>query len=165
MKEKLYLETSVISYHTARPSRDLILLAHQEITRQFWEKALNDFEVFISQAVVDEISEGDREAAEKRMTLVKDFSYLSINENVEKLAKLYMKRLGLPAKAYSDAIHIAVACNHDIDYLATWNCSHIANGAIIKRLMKINSDEGIKTPVICTPEELVEIENSERPDY
>jgi predicted nucleic acid-binding protein len=165
MKEKLYLETSVISYYTARPSRDLILLAHQEITRQFWEKALNDFEVFISQAIVDEISKGDREASERRMALIKGFSYLAINENVEKLAELYMKRLGLPPKAYSDAIHIAVACNHDIDYLATWNCSHIANGVIIKRVMKINSSEGKKTPVICTPEELVEIETSERPDY
>ena len=123
MKERLYLETSVISYYTARPSRDLILLAHQEIARQFWEKALNDFEVFISQAVIDEISKGDREVSERRMALIKGFSYLAINENVEKLAELYMSRLGLPTKAYSDAIHIA-------------------NGVIIKQVIEINSEEG-----------------------
>ena len=146
MKERLYLETSVISYYTARPSRDLILLAHQEIARQFWEKALNDFEVFISQAVIDEISKGDREVSERRMALIKGFSYLAINENVEKLAELYMSRLGLPTKAYSDAIHIA-------------------NGVIIKQVIEINSEEGKETPVICTPEEFVEVEDSERPDH
>ena len=124
-----------------------------------------NFEVFISQAVIDEISKGDREVSERRMALIKGFSYLAINENVEKLAELYMSRLGLPTKAYSDAIHIAVACNHDIDYLVTWNCSHIANGVIIKQVIEINSEEGKETPVICTPEEFVEVEDSERPDH
>ena len=109
-------------------------------------KLSGNFEVFISQAVIDEISKGDREASERRMALIKGFSYLAINENVEKLAELYMSRLGLPTKAYSDAIHIA-------------------NGVIIKQVIEINSEEGKETPVICTPEELVEVEDSERPDY
>jgi predicted nucleic acid-binding protein len=165
MKEKIYLETSVISYHTARPSRDIIVLAQQELTWDWWEKSVPEFDVFISQAVIDEIRSGDPEAAEKRLDLIKEFPLLEISKNVENLAAVYIEKLKIPPRAASDAIHIAVACKHEVDYLVTWNCSHIANGVIIKQLLNVNTRQGVKTPVVCTPGELLEIDYAERPDY
>jgi len=82
---------------------------------------------------------------------------LELTEKVEKIAQIYMEKLGIPKKALRDAAHLAVASVHNIDYLVTWNCVHLANGEIIKKLLKINEKLSIKTPVICTPEELMEV--------
>lgn len=156
MKETVYLETSVLSYYTARPSRDVVVIAHQEITRQWWEKALNEYEIFISQAVIDEASDGDPGASEERLKAMRDFQYLEINSKVGEMTEIYIAELKIPPKAVGDAVHIAIASIHEIDYLVTWNCSHIANGVIIKKLAEINTNYGVHTPVLCTPEELLE---------
>ncbi len=156
MKETVYLETSVVSYYTARPSRDVVVIAHQEITRQWWEKALNEYEIFISQAVIDEASDGDPGASEERLKAMMDFQYLEINSKVGEMTEIYIAELKIPPKAGGDAVHIAIASIHEIDYLVTWNCAHIANGVIIKKLAEINTNYGVHTPVLCTPEELLE---------
>jgi predicted nucleic acid-binding protein len=156
MKETVYLETSVVSYYTARPSRDVVVLAHHEITRQWWEKALNEYEIFISQAVIDEVREGDPEASEERLKAIADFKHLEINSKVGEMTDIYIAKLEIPPKEVGDAVHIAIASIHEVDYLVTWNCSHIANGAIIKKLAEINTGYGVHTPVLCTPEELLE---------
>ncbi len=156
MKESLYLETSVVSYFTARPSRDIIVLAHQEITRQWWEKAIQKFEIYISEAVMEEISTGDLEAVKRRLEKVDTFKRLELNVYVEKMAQVYVDRLKIPKKSALDAVHLAAASIHNMDYLVTWNCSHIANGIVIKKLLEVNTSYGVKTPVICTPEELLE---------
>ena len=106
-------------------------------------------------------SETDEEAAEKRFALVKDFPRLEINESVESLAAVYVDKLKIPPKAEADTIHIALSCMYEVDYLMTWNCSHIANGRIIKQLQKINTEQDVKTPIICTPGELLEIDYGE----
>jgi predicted nucleic acid-binding protein len=155
MKESIYLETTIISYYTARPSRDIIMLARQEITREWWPKAIEQFDIFISEGVIDEISLGDIEAAEKRLNSVKKFARLELNEQVKEIAKIYMKNLEIPAKSFGDAIHLAFASVHNIDYLVTWNCTHIANPVMIKKLIKINNSIGINTPFICTPDLLM----------
>jgi predicted nucleic acid-binding protein len=156
MKETVYLETSVVSYYTGRPSRDVVVLAHQEITRQWWNKALDEYEIFISQAVIDEASVGDPGASEERLKAIKDFLHLEINSKVGEMTDIYIAKLKIPPKAVGDAVHIAIASIHEVDYLVTWNCAHIANGAIIKKLTEINTDYGVHTPVLCTPEELLE---------
>ena len=152
----MYLETSVVSYFTARPSRDIIVLAHQEITRQWWEKAIQQFEIYISEAVMEEISTGDLEAVKRRLEKVDTFKRLELNVYVEKMAQVYVDRLKIPKKSALDAVHLAAASIHNMDYLVTWNCSHIANGIVIKKLLEVNTSYGVKTPVICTPEELLE---------
>ena len=152
----MYLETSVVSYFTARPSRDIIVLAHQEITRQWWEKAIQKFEIYISEAVMEEISTGDLEAVKRRLEKVDTFMRLELNVSVEKMAQVYVDRLKIPKKSALDAVHLAAASIHNMDYLVTWNCSHIANGIVIKKLLEVNTSYGVKTPVICTPEELLE---------
>jgi predicted nucleic acid-binding protein len=157
MKESIYLETTVVSYYTSKPSRDIIVLAHQEITRQWWPMAMKRYDVFISEIVVEEASYGDTEASKRRLRELKDFPHLELNNKIEEIAQVYMDKLDIPEKSFRDATHIAVASVHNIDYLVTWNCAHLANGEIIKKLMKINESFGIYTPIICTPEELMEV--------
>lgn len=156
MKESIYLETTVVSYYVSRPSRDVIALAHQEITREWWHKAKMRFDCFISQIVIEEARMGDEEAVKRRLEELKNFPHLELTDKVEEIAQIYIKRLEIPAKSFRDAVHLAVASVHNIDYLVTWNCTHIANGEIIKKLMSINENICIHTPIICTPEELME---------
>ena len=155
MKETVYLETSVVSYYTSWPSLDIIVLAHQEITREWWPKAMKRFDIFISEVVIEESSLGDPDAAKKRLEELKNFPHLELNDKVEQMAQVYVEKLGIPEKALRDAVHLSVACVHNIDYLVTWNCTHLANAEIIKRLIRINNSYNIKTPIICTPEELM----------
>jgi predicted nucleic acid-binding protein len=157
MKGSIYLETTVVSYYTSKPSRDIIVLAHQEITRQWWPRALERYDIFISEVVIEEAELGDQEAAKRRLEELKDFPLLELNDKVEEMAKVYMEKLEIPEKSFRDATHLAVASVHNIDYLVTWNCTHLANGEVIKELMKINESFGIHTPIICTPEELMEV--------
>ena len=157
MKESIYFETTVVSYYTSKPSRDIIVLAHQEITRQWWPKAIRRYNVFISGVVIEEASSGDPGAAKRRLEELKDFPHLELDDKVEEMAQVYMERLEIPEKSFRDATHLAVASVHNIDYLATWNCTHLANGKVIKKLMKINESFSIHMPIICTPEELMEV--------
>jgi predicted nucleic acid-binding protein len=157
MKETIYLETTIISYYTSRPSNDIIVLAKQRITDLWWNNNLPKFEAYISETVIEEISEGDADAATKRLSLASDIPLLEITDDVHKVYKIYMQRLQIPEKALRDAIHIAIASVHSVDYLVTWNCKHIANGEIIKKLMGINIELGLSIPVIVTPEELMEV--------
>lgn len=157
MKETIYLETTIISYYTSRPSNDIMVLAKQRITEQWWKNNLNKFDVYISEAVFEEISEGDPDAALKRLNVVNTIPSLEITDDVKNVYKIYMKRLQIPDKALRDAIHIAIASVHSIDYLVTWNCKHIANGEIIKKLISINIELGLSIPVIVTLEELMEV--------
>ena len=163
--ETLYLETSVISYYTARPSRDIIVAAHQQITWEWWENAISQFTVFISQLVLDEIGRGDPDAIQRRLEVVRSFDLLQITRRVRDLSKLYIKKFAIPPKWEADAIHLAIASVHGVDYLVTWNCTHIANARIMRELPAINETEGVPIPTICTPEEISEgEEHVERSD-
>lgn len=157
MKESIYIETSVVSYYTSNPSRDLIVLAHQQITLEWWPKAVRRFDVYISEVVVEEAKLGNRESAKRRLEELESFLHLELTDEVERIAQVYMKRLNIPERALRDAAHLAIASVHNIDYLITWNCTHLANGEIIKKLLKINEKLGVQTPIICTPEELMEV--------
>lgn len=157
MKPTVYIETSVISYLTAKPSRDLIIAAHQQITIDWWETALTKFDAFVSPVILEEVSRGDSEASRLRLETISSFPVLEINPDVFNLAELYFSRLDIPDKARADAYHIALASWHGLDYLVSWNCTHIANGRVRMMIEEINSAQGIRTPVICTPEELMEV--------
>lgn len=151
----VYLETSVISYLASKPSRDLVLAAHQQITHDWWDNSRAKFDVFISQVVMDEIRSGDLEAAKKRLKLVEGIPALSLTPEVLNLAKAFTVKGAIPKKAATDALHIAIASIYDIDYLLTWNCNHIANLFIQKNLEKILLGFGLRLPKIGTPEALM----------
>lgn len=155
MKQKLYMETTIPSYLTSRPSRDLVIAGHQQITKQWWEKRRSAFKIYISQLVVDEASAGDPDAARQRMLIVRDFAMLDITPEVGNLASAIPASGVLPRKAATDAAHIAIAAVHGVDFLLTWNCVHIANAVIARDLARICRQHDWESPVICTPEELL----------
>jgi len=152
----VYVETTVVSYLTAKPSRDIVVTAHQQVTREWWEKARQRFDLYTSAVVLDEISEGDPEAAEKRRRIVADMQLLERPPEVEELKAEYSEKLPIPDKAMADCYHLALASWHGMDYLVSWNMKHIVNGDVILAVQEMNSARGIRTPLICTPEELVE---------
>jgi hypothetical protein len=154
MKQRVYMETTIPSYLTSRPSRDLIIAGHQQVTKEWWEKRRDAFEIYISQLVIDEASGGDPGAARERMLIVRDFAMLGITPEVGHLASAILASGILPRKAATDAAHIAIAAVHGMDFLLTWNCVHIANAVIAKAVANICREYDWESPVICTPEEL-----------
>lgn len=153
MRPTVYIETSVISYLAAYPSRDLITAAHQQITHTWWHDHRPKFS--ISQVVLDESAGGDPQMARKRMDILRDVPLLDITPEVGELAGALIKRLPLPPRAGADAAHIAVAALHGMSFLLTWNCTHIANALLRPRIEKICREQGYAAPVLCTPEELL----------
>lgn len=155
MSETVYIETSIIGYLTARPSNNLILMANLEATRQWWETRRTQFSLYISQVVLDEVARGDQEIATKRLELLRDFPLIEVSADVQNLADQFLSNSNLPPKAADDALHIAAATVYGLDYLLTWNCRHIANAQIQKKLAQISFDAGYELPIICTPYELM----------
>lgn len=158
MKRKVYLETSVISYLTARPSKTIIGAAHQQITSAWWEKR-NDYELFVSEPVLRECSAGDPNAAQRRLEIVRNIPLLVATEEAYQLADALLKKRIIPAKAAEDGLHIAIATIHAVDYLLTWNCKHIANPELQRKIMDYLDETEQFLPFTCTPEELLGEEN------
>ena len=156
-KPALYLETSVVSYLVARPAPDLNTAAHQQITVEWWETKRKNFEIYISKVVWNEAISGDKEAAERRLKILKPLRMLPLNREVFSLARAFGEAGCVPAKAADDAIHIALAAVHRVHFLLTWNCTHINNVATIEEIRKVCENHGYNCPVICTPDELIRI--------
>jgi hypothetical protein len=150
------LETTIVSYLTARPSRDVVVAGHQETTREWWETSRRHHDLLVSEVVLRELQAGDPAAAALRVQKVQGVPLLGLSDDVISLARVYQVQLQLPPKAGNDILHIAFSVAYHVDYLLTWNCAHIANGHTIKRLAAINDQLGRPTPVIITPEELLE---------
>lgn len=154
--ELVYLETTFISYLVALPARDILIAAHQQVTRDWWQFRRDQFRCAVSPVVIDEISLGDKTEVAKRLAIVDSLDVLEISSEAESIAVAIMDAAILPTKAVRDAAHIAVAAVHGVDYLLTWNCRHIANAQVVKRIQRICDDRGFEIPLICTPEELLE---------
>ena len=150
----VYLETSVISYLAARPSGDLVTAAHQQVTALWWRTRRRDFELFVSQLVLDECAAGDSEAADRRRGLLRDLPSLDMDPEVTDLARHVVATVPIPDRAAADALHIAVSVRHGIDYLLTWNCAHIANAELRPRIDLACIARGYRPTILCTPEEL-----------
>ena len=155
MKPGVYIETTIPSYLVARQSRDIVVACHQQITQDWWDTRFADFDLLVSQFVIDEASRGDLEMARKRLDVIESLDQLEITDEVGMLAEKIVLAGAIPEKASTDAAHIAVAAVHCVDYLLTWNCSHIANAEIVKIVTRVCDAEGFACPIICTPEELM----------
>ena len=154
MKRQIYVETSVISYLTARPSKTIIGAAHQQITLAWWDLR-SDYELFVSQAVRQECAAGDPVAAQKRLAALDGIPVLAVTRDMIRLANAFIEQAIIPAKAIEDALHIAVSTLHHVDFLLTWNCRHIANPVIQEKIALHLEELGLFLPIICTPEELL----------
>lgn len=155
MNETVYIETSIIGYLTARSTKNLIIAGNIETTRDWWQNRRNDFILYISQVVLDEVARGDAEIALERLEILNGLPLVELNQNVRDLSAQFLKRSNLPPKASDDAVHIAAATVHGVDYLLTWNCKHIANAQIQRKLAEISLDLGYELPIICTSYELL----------
>jgi hypothetical protein len=155
MGARTYLDTSVISYVTNWPSRDIVTLAHQQITRDWWLGHRGKFDLHVSELVVFEAGRGDAVAAKARLDLIHGLPVLQINDTARSLAERIFRSTTLPDKAAADALHIALAAVNGMDFLLTWNCTHIANGVVLKIVNAVCQDHGYEPPIVCTPEELM----------
>ena len=151
----VYLETSVVSYATSRLSRDLVVAGHQQITREWFARQASAYELFVSQLVIREAAGGDQQAARARLVFLHETARLAVTDAAGTLAAQLVGQGAVPRPAAEDALHIAVAAVHGVEYLLTWNCKHIANAAMRQAIEKVCRSAGYEPPVICTPEELM----------
>ncbi|NEP85935.1 MAG: type II toxin-antitoxin system VapC family toxin [Okeania sp. SIO2C2] len=154
MSKTLYLETSVIGYLTARASQNLIVAANIAVTREWWETRRSNFEIYVSEVVLNEIAKDDPEMAQKRIEVITNLPFLFANETVTNLAEQFLQQTNLPLKASDDTLHIALATVYDLEYFSTWNCRHIANPDIQRKLSEISTNFGYQLPILCTPYQL-----------
>lgn len=155
-KRTVYIETSVVSYLTSNPSRDLVVAGHQRITSDWWNGIRPNFDCYISDLVEIEISRGDKNASEKRLKAIKNFQYLEYKPEIETLGNIYFKLFSIPEKSKIDALHLAIAVWYKIDIMLSWNCKHIANAIISLKMHEYNNKFNLHSPILCTPEELME---------
>ena len=154
MKKRVYIETTVVSYLTAKPTRDVVRLAHQQITREWWEQHRWRYALCVSQFVLDEAGEGDADAAARRLAALQDVPILGDSTEVRALAKALVEHGILPETAAIDALHLAVAVVHEVDVLLTWNCRHLANAEMLGDIGRLARSRGCEMSIVCTPEEL-----------
>lgn len=150
------METSIFSYLTAKPSRNIIAAARQQLTIEWWEEHRHNYELFTSNAVIAEASQGDNRSAKIRLESLRGISILEITLSCQNIAEKIMSDTPMPSKAQDDALHVAISSYHKMNYLLTWNCRHLANAHLIPKLKSTVEAIGCHFPQICTPEELME---------
>ncbi len=154
---RIYIETSVISYLSSRPSRDLILAARQEATREWWQLRQHEYQPFISPLVLREAARGDIEAARLRLHICQPLALLPIDSACQQLAQKLLQAKGVPETEPEDALHLAVATCAGVDFIATWNFAHLVGPVAKFRLQTLIQNMGYSPPLLATPEELLEI--------
>lgn len=156
MKPTVYVETSVIGYLTSWPSGDLIVAARQKITRDWWRDAPVKYALVASERVVREASAGDVGAVKDRLAAIEGLPLLTASQPAQDLVDALLVKGAVPITEPEDAMHIALAAVHSIEYLVTWNFKHIANAEMRSKINNVCSTAGYAPPIICTPEELTE---------
>nr|VFJ99526.1 MAG: hypothetical protein BECKLFY1418B_GA0070995_11492 [Candidatus Kentron sp. LFY] len=104
-----------------------------------------------------EVARGDPDAAAERLNALKAIPEIEVTEQAAIIAEKLLLEAPLPGKARVDALHIAVAAIGGMDYLLTWNCTHIANPAFRPKIESVIRSFGYEPPIICTPQELLEV--------
>ncbi len=155
MKAKVYIETSVVSYYVARPSRDVVVAGHQRSTEEFWSRLGSDFEPFVSALVWKEIGKGAKDQAAKRKEAIQSFSSIEIDARSEEIAQGILDSAGVPKEFPEDALHIALATMGGVDFLVTWNFSHINNPFTRMMIRQAVENMGYICPEIVSPDELL----------
>lgn len=155
MKKRIYLETTIVSYLTARLSRDIITASQQQLTRQWWDEQKPGFELFVSDVVIEEAKSGDSEASAKRLEVLIEIPKLAISEESLRLSEALVAG-PIPPNAETDAVHIAIAATNGMDFLLTWNCRHISNPMLRRDIIEVCRLANCECPVICSPRDFLE---------
>jgi predicted nucleic acid-binding protein len=153
---RIYIETSVISYLTSRPSRDLLIAARQEATREWWEKRDVSYQPLVSGLVLREAANGDPEAALRRLRICRPLARLAIDDAAQELAKALITTRAIPETEAEDALHVALATTARVEFIATWNFAHLVGPVAKYRLQMHLQGMGLAPPLLATPEELLE---------
>ena len=153
--ETVYIETTIVSYLVADPSRDLLIAAHQQATREWWNLRREHFYCFASEQTEVEAARGDKAQAERRLAILSMLPIVTVTEQAADLAEAFLSTGALPQIARADAIHLGVAAHLQADFLLTWNCRHLANAEIVRRLEREAKRHGWVIPTVCTPLELM----------
>jgi hypothetical protein len=164
-RKSVYIETTIPSYATAKASRDIIIAHRQAVTKIFWDNERQKYDLYISDYVIDECGRGDPEAARRRLDIIDGIPLLPETEKAVALAHAYFGLLDITERAMTDCFHLAVCVDSEIDYLLSWNCTHLGQVSYGKVYM-YNQQHGLKTPDLLTPEVLMELEqekNNELP--
>jgi predicted nucleic acid-binding protein len=162
MKPRIYVDTSVISYLTAKAGRDAVAVARQIITVQWWSDAPLAYELVVSDFVIEEARKGDAIAADRRLGMVSSLPSVNVDmPEIEGLANSLMDRHALPPSARFDALHIAASACNGIEFLVTWNDKHLANPLQLDFVEKICAQAGYRAPRIVTPDQLLQIVNGD----
>ena len=164
MNPTVYVETSVLSYLAARPSRDIVIAGYQQVTCEWWASAQDRFALVASELVASEAGEGDADAARARLELLRPIALLRATEEAQELTRKLLDLGAVPRQAADDAAHIAIVVTHGVDYLVTWNFRHIANAAMRARIERVCRDAGYEPAIICTPNELMDPYDAEAND-
>ena len=151
----MYIETSIVSYLTARPSQNLSVAAWQDVTATWWNRCRQDFELCSSALVLEEAGRGDREAATHRLAHLEGIPLLAVTDQTTSLAGTLINHGPLPITAADDALHIALSAVHAVDYLLTRNFRHIDNALTKPLVRELCTQNGYRCPEICTPQELI----------
>lgn len=152
---RIYIESTIPSYVVARPARDLLQAARQQLTHDWWDMKREQHELFTSQIVLDEIAGGEAQMARQRLKLLRGVPLLDPTVSANESGREILRSGLLPASADGDAAHIALATVHEMDILLTWNCRHIANVTIQQRLRRLVEQNGYTLPSLATPEEFM----------
>jgi hypothetical protein len=161
-KKSVYIESTIPSYATARESKDVILAAHQAETKLFWGKERQKYDLYVSQYVIAECSLGDPDAARRRIELIRGITVLPNSDELDKLAVIYQKLLNIPESAKTDCSHLAACVVNEVDYLLTWNCTHLGLNAYLA-VRGYNEKQGLWIPLLVTPEYFITIDAEEIP--
>jgi len=153
--ETVYIETTIVSYLVAEPSRDLLVAAHQQATRDWWQNRRQVFVCLCSPEVVREASLGDADQAARRLKVLEALPQAMLTAQGESMAKVFLATGVLPPVAQSDALHLAIATAAEADFLLTWNFRHLANAQILRRLEQEAAGRAWRLPTVCTPLELM----------
>ncbi|MGE0086942.1 MAG: type II toxin-antitoxin system VapC family toxin [Desulfococcaceae bacterium] len=156
MKQKVYIETTIVSYLAARLSNNTVVAGRQVLTLEWWEQCRNTFDLVVSELVFQEAVEGDPEAAGKRKYYLDGIDSLTISDAAVLLAESLVSEGAVPQQFGEDALHIAICAVNGIDFLLTWNCKHLANAIRRQKIEEVVEKKGYQCPVICTPAELME---------
>ena len=156
-KKKVYVETTVISDLTSRPSPLVRNLARQLATKEWWDDALNRCEFYISQLVDAESARGDEDAAKRRQEFLTELTWIEYGPAALDLARKFLDAAAIPETSFDDATHVAIATIAKMDYLATWNSKHINNPQTLPKIIKVCEENGFKCPLIGTPDQLKEV--------
>ena len=156
-KPKVYIETTVVSYLAARLSRNATIAARQQATRQFWHEHADRFDFITSDAVLDEIEEGDKTLAQRRIHLLRPLTVFETTPTASQLTQALLDSGAVPQSSQTDAKHIAIAAVYNIEYLATWNYKHIVNVHKRQHIEQVCRNNGFRPAIICTPAVLIEV--------